>query len=59
MDKKTHTMKQDADLVRGEKQPKEVNLHKALHPDDRKSGKGVKESRQFRENCSFNVTTDK
>ncbi len=56
---KTHTMKQDADLVRGSDKPKDVHLHNELHPDDRKTGKGVKESKQFNENCSFNINHTK
>lgn len=54
-DKKTHTMKRDADLVRGNKKPQDVELHTELHPDDRKPGKGAKESKQFHENCNFNL----
>ena len=50
-DKKTHTMKRDADLVCGNKKPQDVELH----PDDRKPGKGAKESKQFHENCNFNL----
>ncbi len=50
-----HTMKQDADLVRSSEKSKDVHLHSELHPDDRKSGKGAKESKQFNENCSFNL----
>ncbi|MGN1339034.1 MAG: hypothetical protein ACI4WS_01960 [Oscillospiraceae bacterium] len=57
---KTHTMKQDADLLRGNtNKPKDVHLHNELHPDDRKSGKGAKESKQFNENCSFNINRTK
>ena len=56
---KTHTMKQDADLVRSSDKPKDVHLHNELHPDDRKTGKGVKESKQFNENCSFNINHTK
>ena len=54
-EKKTHTMKQDADLVRSNKKPQDVHLHNELHPADRKSGKGAKESKQFNENCNFNL----
>ena len=52
-------MKQDADLVRGSDKPKDVHLHNELHPDDRKTGKGAKESKQFNENCSFNINHTK
>lgn len=48
-------MKQDADLVRGNKKPQDVELHTELHPDDRKPGKGAKESKRFHENCNFNL----
>ena len=54
-EKKTHTMKQDADLVRGSKKSQDVDLRTELHPGDRKSGKGAKESKQFHENCNFNL----
>ncbi len=54
-EKKTHTMKQDADLVRSENKQQDLHLHRELHPDDRKSGKGAKESKQFHENCNFNL----
>ena len=54
-EKKTHTMKQDADLVRGKKNTQDVHLHNELHPDDRKTGKGAKESKKFSENCNFNL----
>ena len=54
-DNKTHTMKPDADLVRSKKKPQDIDLRSALHPDDRKSGKGAKESKQFHENCNFNL----
>lgn len=56
---KTHTMKQDADLLRSGDKTKDVHLHNELHPDDRKSGKGAKESKQFHENCSFNISHTK
>lgn len=56
---KTHTMKQDADLLRGNDKQKDVHLHNELHPDDRKSGKGAKESKQFHENCTFNINHTK
>lgn len=57
---KTHTMKQDAELVRGnENSSKDLHLHNELHPDDRKPGKGAKESKQFHENCSFNINHTK
>lgn len=59
MEKKNHTMKQDADLVRGSGKTKDVHLHTELHPNDRKSGKGAKESKQFNENCSFNINHTK
>lgn len=52
---KTHTMKQDADLVRGNKVSQDVGLHQELHPDSRKPGKGEKASKQFSENCDFNL----
>ena len=54
-EKKNHTMKQDADLVRGKKKSQDVELHTELHPGDRKPGKGAKESKQFHENCDFNL----
>ena len=56
---KTHTMKQDADLVRGGNKQKDVILRNELHPGERKSGKGAKESKQFHENCSFNINHTK
>ncbi len=58
-EKKTHTMKQDADLVRGNSDHKDLHLHNELHPDDRKPGKGAKESRQFHDNCNFNLNHTK
>ena len=58
-EKKTHTMKQDADLVRGNSDPKDLHLHNELHPDDRKPGKGAKHSRQFHDNCNFNLNHTK
>lgn len=58
-EKKTHTMKQDADLVRSGKTEKDIELRSELHPDDRKSGKGAKESKRFHENCNFNLNHTK
>lgn len=58
-DNKNHTMKQDAELVRGNSAPKDVHLHNEMHPNDRKAGKGAKESKQFHENCNFNLNHTK
>ena len=58
-EKKTHTMKQDAELVRNNTRDKDVHLHNELHPNDRKSGKGAKESKQFHDNCNFNLNHTK
>ena len=58
-DKKTHTMKQDAELVRSGGAAKDVHLRTELHPGDRKSGKGAKESKQFHDNCNFNLNHTK
>ena len=59
-DKKNHTLKKDADLVRGNSNgSREVHLHNELHPNDRKSGKGAKESKQFHDNCNFNLNHTK
>ncbi|MBP1578667.1 MAG: hypothetical protein J6B57_01115 [Oscillospiraceae bacterium] len=58
-EKKTHTMKQDAELVRSNTRDKDVHLHNELHPNDRKSGKGAKESKQFHDNCNFNLNHTK
>ncbi|MBS6585602.1 MAG: hypothetical protein ACLVFU_07060 [Eggerthellaceae bacterium] len=52
-------LKKDADLVRGGKTEKDIHLHNELHPADRKNGKGVKESKQFHENCNFNLNHTK
>lgn len=38
---------------------KDIHLHNELHPADRKNGKGVKESKQFHENCNFNLNHTK
>ena len=59
-DNKNHTLKKDADLVRGNKtDSKDLHLHNELHPNDRKAGKGVKESKQFHDNCNFNLNHTK
>lgn len=58
-DNKNHMLKKDADLVRGGKTEKDIHLHNELHPADRKNGKGVKESKQFHENCNFNLNHTK
>lgn len=58
-DDKNHMLKKDADLVRGGKTEKDIHLHNELHPADRKNGKGVKESKQFHENCNFNLNHTK
>jgi len=58
-EKKTHTMKQDGDLVRGNSREKDIHLHNELHPDDRKPSKGAKESKRFSDNCSFNINHTK
>lgn len=58
-DNKNHTLKKDADLVRGNKSDRDLHLHDELHPNDRKTGKGAKESKQFHENCNFNLNHTK
>lgn len=37
----------------------EVNLSPAIHPSDRKAGKGAKEGKEFHDNCSFIVSENR